>query len=205
MKTFHPGLFDPSSLIFYSQVSNSLSQISTEFFSDTLDLSLLKQRLGFNSNWFNSYTETDDISQPVEDWIRSGGFHEEQIGYDSRDGEWKTFPLWKRDQPELASTMRQFLPSTIEILEAIPNLYFASIFKQPPNSKVARHKHTLKHCIAHFLLNDLEDGYASIEVNDKKQILKYKGDCVAFDYTYPHSSSNASNTDRVNLVIDIVL
>lgn len=196
------GFIDPNTLSFYSDIHSSIDEISSEFLNDSLELSLVKCQLGFENTWIKSCTESDEISQPVEEWIRSGGFHQEQIGYDSRDGEWKTFPLWKSDQPQLASTIKNFLPRTIQVLESVPDLYFASFFKQPPKANIKTHHHILEHYIAHFLLNDLVDGHALIQVNQSKRVLKNKGDCVVFDYTCPHSSMNLSNTDRINLVID---
>ncbi len=199
------GFLDPPALSFYPLVMDQIDDITNEFMHDSLDLSFLKIRVGYEKTWHQTITDVDDLSPPIENWIKEGGFHQQQIGYDSRDGKWQTFPLFKADEPELSETISAFLPKTIALLRVIPGLHFAAFFKQPPMAAVKPHAHTLNHAICHFLLTDLERGRAWIQVNGRKQYLKNKGDCIAFNYMHTHSSCNESESDRINLVLDVVL
>ena len=196
---------EPESLSFYSSVINKIETISNEFMNDSFELSLLKIRVGYERTWHNTITEVDDLPPPIERWIIEGGFHEQQIGYDSRDGEWNTFPLYKKDDPQLSEAISKFMPKTITLLKQIPNLHFAAIFKQPPLASVKPHAHSIKHHICHFLLADLVSGSAWIQVNEVRKHLKKKGDCIVFDYSQIHSSSNESDSDRINLVLDVIV
>tara|TARA_B100000497_G_C7634492_1_gene381368 strand:+ start:297 stop:914 length:618 start_codon:yes stop_codon:yes gene_type:complete len=204
MVLYQVGFINPKALDFYDLIMDNLDIIFDEFMHDTLKLSMLKNRLGYQVTWLTAVAETDELSTPIENWIKEGGFHQDQIGYDSRDGEWQTFPLWKANEPDLSEAINQFLPKTIQILKLIPGLHFAAFFKQSPQSAVKPHKHKLKHHIVHFLLNDLDNGRAWIDVNGQKKFLRRKGDCIGFDYTYMHSSRNESASDRINLVLDII-
>lgn len=205
MKIDQLGFIDPEQLEFYDLVAANLDVFINELMNDSLDLYLAKNRVGFQKTWLNMVTENDDLSLPVEKWIREGGFHQDQIGYDSRNGQWQTFPLWKANDPTLGDAIKQFLPQTLNILSQIPQLHFAAFFKQPPQAAIRPHCHKIEHHILHFLLNDLEDGYAWIQVNDHKRKLQKKGDCIGFDYTYTHCSCNESSSDRINLVLDVKL
>lgn len=198
------GFINPKVLDFYDLIIDNLDLFAGEFMHDSFDLSLLKNRLGYQTTWLQAIAETYELSPPIENWIKEGGFHQDQIGYDSRDGEWLTFPLWKANEPDLSEDISQFLPKTIQILKLIPGLHFAAFFKQSPQSTVKPHKHLLRHQIVHFLLNDLENGQAWIDVNGQKKFLRKKGDCIGFDYTYMHSSCNESASDRINLVLDFI-
>ena len=73
--------------------------------------------MGYEKTWHQTITDVDDLSPPIEKWIKEGGFHQQQIGYDSRDGQWQTFSLFKADEPELSETISAFLPKTIELFE----------------------------------------------------------------------------------------
>ena len=198
------GFINPKSLPLYDLIKENIDLIADEFLNDSLNLLLLKNRLGYQRTWLQNVAETDELSPPIENWIKEGGFHQDQIGYDSRDGEWQTFPLWKANEHNVSDAINQYLPNTIQILKQIPGLYFAAFFKQSSQSAVKPHKHLIKHHIVHFLLNDLDSGKAWIEVNGYKKFLSKKGDCIGFDYTYMHSSRNESTSDRINVVLDII-
>ena len=197
------GFIDCSKIEFVGMIRENIDDIRKEINNNSPENMMVKSYLGFESSWTAKVAGDIDISKVVEDWIAEGGFHEKQIGYDSRDGEWKTLPLWKSNDNYISKITEKYYPKTYELLKKIPNLHFAAIFKQPPGCKIKKHRHSIPHMIFHFLLNDLKDGDAEIKVDNQRKFLKFKGDCIAFDYTHNHSSQNNSKVDRINLVLDI--
>ena len=199
------GWTDPCSWDFVDQVQSQLSMVRCELLAMTQAHQMTAQSLGYGPrNWFSRELNLPEISNCVENWIRDGGFHSEQIGYDSRkSGEWQTFPLFKADMPHTESIASRCLPQTLHMLSHIPNLQFAAIFKQPPDAEIAVHSHIHNRRIFHFLLISLQGGEAWIQVGNQRRQLSQQGDCLAFDVRTPHSSGNNSQTDRVNLVLDI--
>ena len=204
---FHSsGWIDPSTLKFVDDLRLHLPIINKE-------MSLMLQKhyfdahcLGFGPrNWLAQEFDIREMSSCVENWIREGGFHSDQIGYDSRKyGEWRTLPLFKSDIPETQLLMQRYLPQTLNLLARIPNLWFSAFFNQPAGAEIAEHRHVPNRRIFHLLMNPLQDGHAWIQVSGEKRTIENSGDCLAFDVRYPHSSGNASSSDRVNLVLEIL-
>ena len=202
----YEGWIDPYEWDFVQDIKAEIPGIRKELETMTREQQKITHQLGFGpQNWLSKELNLRTISKPVENWIREGGFHSDQIGYDSRkNGEWQTLPIFKVDEKENQSlNLRDTMPITSNIISKIPNLWFAAFFKQPPGAEIALHKHTPNRKIFHFLLNSLEKGNAWIQVGDIKRYLKNEGDCLAFDVRTMHKSGNNSKTERINLVLDM--
>lgn len=202
------GWIDPYKWEFVKGIKVEIPRIRKELETMTREQNMIVHKLGFGpQNWLSKELNLRTISKPVENWIKEGGFHSDQVGYDSRkNGEWQTLPIFKADeQDKQCLELRDNMPITAHIISKIPNLWFAAFFKQPPGAEIAFHKHTPNRRIFHFLLNSLEEGNAWIQVGDTKRYLRNEGDCVAFDVRTVHRSGNNSKSERVNLVLDMEL
>ena len=69
------------------------------------------------------------------------------------------------------------------------------------HSRIKTHWHLPKNLIFHLTLFDT-DGISTITCNEATRNCARRGDCLIFDYTYPHSASNQSLKDRINLMVD---
>jgi len=167
---------------------------------------LLVDKLGFGrESWLLRELGNREMSAVVEEWILRGGFHYDQIGYDSRKGgEWKTLPIFMSDRPQTVSLAKRYFPILYSIISCIPNLTFVGLFRQSSQGEIAVHSHVNNCRIFHFLLNDLHDGHCWIEVDSQRKIMSSVGQCLAFDVRSPHSSGNNSESDRTNLVIEVM-
>ena len=205
--SFGRGWVDPYSWDFVDEVQSQLSIVRKELLAMTQSHQMTAQTLGYGPrNWISKELNLPEISNCVENWIREGGFHSEQIGYDSRkSGEWQTLPLFKADLPQAEALASRYLPNTLKMLNHIPNLQFSAIFKQPPDAEIAVHRHSQNRRIFHFLLHSLEGGQAWIQVGNERRQMSQQGDCLAFDVRTPHGSGNNSTTDRINLVLDLAM
>ena len=79
-----------------------------------------------------------------------------------------------RPQVRLNNLTKKLFPNICIVLDKIPNLNFAAIFKQPSGATIRPHKHMPKNLICHFLLNDLKHGkgiFTYHHISDKLQLL----------------------------------
>jgi len=152
----------------------------------------------------NSVFNPSDMSLDyyTDHWVADNGFHEKQIGYDIRDGEYATLAIYKKDYPLKQFDSNQLFPKTLELLSSVPGLYYSGFFKMYAGTHLNSHTHTRKHLIFHLLLNDLENGECVIKCGEETRKMKCKGDTLLFDYSYDHESDNNSDTDRLHFIID---
>lgn len=141
------------------------------------------------------------IDYITEQWVIEGGFHSEQIGYDSRGGMWTSLPIYYKNELAYNSKRKKMFPKTYSLLEEVPHLNFASFFRTKSGCHIKSHKHILKNLIFHVLLQDVGEG-CSFLCNGKTRHMSDRGDYVIFDYSYDHSSMNNSPNDRTNFAID---
>lgn len=142
-----------------------------------------------------------DLNSHTEHWIRENGLESSQTGYDSRNGSWGSFPLYKKGFPIKWYNVNETFPKTINSVLAIPGLNFSAFFKIAPGSGTKEHAHQNSNLIFHLCLTDVK-GKSVINCNGEEKILSKKGDWCIFDYSLPHSSLNSGNNSRINLVID---
>tara|TARA_B100001964_G_scaffold89485_3_gene100553 strand:- start:2247 stop:2894 length:648 start_codon:yes stop_codon:yes gene_type:complete len=197
------GFLVTNSWTSFEDIKKNLSTIKAEFYTPSEIVEEVKIRWGFNKVWYREHIGASEIPFPVEEWIKEGGFHQEQIGYDSRGGEWNTFPLYKNGDENLNRLIKDIFPKTYSVLKDVPGINFAAFFKQTPGSYVKRHKHTPKNAICHFLMEDLKKGAAWFKVGEGYKYMEKMGDAIGFDYRIEHSTGNNSENERVNLVVDI--
>ena len=191
---------------FVKDIQDDILAIKGEIMSLMKHQPLLVNKLGFGQDsWIMRELSPREMSVVVEEWIIRGGFHYNQIGYDSRmKGEWKTLPIFMSDRPETISLSKRYFPYLYSIISKIPNVSFVGLFKQSSHGQIATHSHINDCRIFHFLLNDLHNGHCWIEVNSERRMMQNIGDCLAFDVRFPHSSGNCSQLDRTNLVIEVM-
>ena len=187
----------------YEFIKSELENIKSEFFTSKVNIEELKIHVGYKKVWYSEVVGATEMANAVEKWIINGGFHKDQIGYDSRGGEWNTFPLYKKDDEELNNLTKILFPNINKVLDKIPNLNFAAIFKQPSGATIRPHKHVPKNLICHFLLNNLKQGNAWFKVGNNYKHMKNMGDAIGFDYRIEHSTGNESRDDRINFVVDV--
>jgi hypothetical protein len=142
-----------------------------------------------------------EIHSHVDYWIKEGGFAEEQIGYDARDGSWSSFPVYKKGFPIKWYKAEETFPLLSSMLQDVPGLNFSALFRIAPQSGSKEHTHQQKNLIFHLCLCAPE-GESVILCDGEKKVLSRRGDHVLFDYSRPHSSFNYGTKDRINLVID---
>ena len=191
---------------FVKDVQEDILKIKNEINTLLQNHPLLVHKLGFGrDSWIMRELGKREMSAVVEEWIIRGGFHYDQIGYDSRKlGEWKTLPIFMSDRPQTISVAKSYFPFLYSIITKIPNVSFVGIFKQSCHGEITVHSHINDCRIFHFLLNDLHNGHCWIEVDRERRIMNEIGDCLAFDVRSPHSSGNSSQFDRTNLVIEVI-
>lgn len=146
-------------------------------------------------------TPLSETTSHVDYWIREGGFHPDQIGYEARNGEWVAFALYKVGFPIKWMDVEKLFPFTYQQIIKVPNANFAAFFRIAPNSGSNEHQHNKANLIFHLCLFDL-DADSVMRCDGEEKILRKKGDWCIFDYSKPHSSFNYSSGDRINLVID---
>ena len=141
------------------------------------------------------------IHEVFQDWVFEGGFHREQIGYDSRGGRFATLPVFKVNKPEYNEKMRRAFPFLYSFIDQIPNVNFVSFLNLHSGARIDSHKHVKKNLICHVLLESVGDG-CTISCNGQTQPVSEAGDYVIFDYSYDHQTYNYTDKNRVNLAID---
>ena len=191
---------------FVKEIQEDILKIKSEVSKLLQNHPLLVDKLGFGGDsWLMRELGQREMSAVVEEWILRGGFHYDQIGYDSRKlGEWKTFPIFLSNRPQTISLAKIYFPFLYSIISSIPNVTFVSLFRQSSHGEIAVHSHMNDCRIFHFLLNDLHNGHCWIEVDSERRFMQQIGDCLAFDVRSPHSSGNSSQCDRTNLVIEVM-
>lgn len=142
-----------------------------------------------------------EIHSHTDYWIKEGGFAAEQIGYDSRNGTFGTFPLFKKGFPIKWYNLHETFPLISNAILSVPNVNFATFTRIAPNSGVDKHTHLQSNLIFHLCLTDV-DGTSILNCNGEERVISKKGDYVLFDYSMPHSSFNYGKADRINLAID---
>jgi hypothetical protein len=181
---------------FLVNIKNNLNVIINEFNHQYKSTPLLDE--------FTNYPPDKPLNErtkQIENWVFQNGFHPNQTGYDSRNGEWTAFPLLKKDESIDWYDAKVSFPQTLELVKNIPSLNLAAYFRLAPNAGTKEHKHTQKNLIFHICLSDLE-GESNISCDGKTITLKKKGDYCLFDYSKVHSSFNYDIKERINLAID---
>ena len=135
-------------------------------------------------------------------WVKDNGFHEEQLGYDIRNGQYSTLAIYKKDFQIKSFDSTKLFSKTLELIKDLPGVHYSGFFKMNPNTKLGSHKHNRKHLIFHLLLEDLKDGDCVLTCGGKSFSVKYRGDSLLFDYSYEHGSVNNSSTERLHFIVD---
>lgn len=144
----------------------------------------------------------DSLDYYTDYWVKDNGFHEEQIGYDIREGKYSTLAIYKKDFPIKLFDSSRLFSRTLELIKDIPGVYYVGFFKMFPNTQLGEHTHDRKHLIFHLLLNDLKNGECVLTCGGETRVVKSKGDCLLFDYSYNHGSMNNSDNERLHFIID---
>ena len=197
--------FELDDFPFLKKILDSREFIRSELF-DSMEAgkqaSPMAHALGF---WADGETDQDLLAPPspiVDEWVRKGGFHPDQIGYDSRGGRWATLPLLSSDKPELHGVSKKYFPLTTSLVADIPSLNFCSFFRLAPGAEVLEHKHRDRNLIFHLVLDDLDGDDCMICCAGQARRTSRRGDWALFDYSQPHSSFNRTTRSRVNIIVD---
>jgi hypothetical protein len=175
-------------------LKNNIAVISDEF----------STAVGQNREVYSLLNPIDDLLEHhTKAWTKDNGFHQNQIGYDIRSGSYSTLSIFKEGMKIEDFNAVDLFPKTLGLLSAIDGVCYSSFFKLYAHAQLTPHAHSRKHAIFHLLLDDLEDGECVVTVGGEKRSMKYKGDCVLFDYSQEHGSLNTSNTDRINFIVDL--
>lgn len=153
----------------------------------------------FMANFFSP--TLPDLNSHTQHWIRENALESEQIGYDTRDGSWASFPLYKKGFPIKWYDAESSFPKTLKSILSVPEVNFSAFFRITPGSGTKEHAHKESNLIFHLCLSDVE-GESIINCNGVEKSLSRKGDHCLFDYSLPHSSTNKGKKDRINLIID---
>jgi len=143
----------------------------------------------------------NERTRHVEYWVRDNGFHPDQVGYDSRDGEWMALTIFKNGFPIKWYNVEEKFPTAYRQVMKVPQVNFSAFFRLAGEAGTKEHTHTNRNLIFHLCLFDL-NGESVMNCDGDQRILKKKGDWCIFDYSKPHSSFNYSKDDRVNLIVD---
>lgn len=143
-----------------------------------------------------------DLENYTDYWVKDNGFHEEQMGYDIRKGEYTTMAVFKKNYTIKHFDVNELFPKTMNLLRSIDNIHYSAFFKMYPKTKLDAHTHNRSHLIFHLLLNDLENGDFYLRCGNESKTLKNKGDYMIFDYSNEHESANNSDSERLHFIID---
>lgn len=186
--------YDVEKFPFLSRFIDNYLDIKNELFHSLSDVQARK---------LIEETDTPDFLETYTSfWVKENGFNEDQIGYDIRQGEYHTLPIFKKDYPVVSFDVNTYFPKTMEMLNHVPNLYFSAFFKMSGKSTLKPHTHNRRHLIFHLLMNDLEEGICEVTVDGNTTVLKQEGDHLLFDYSYEHSTVNHAVNPRYNFVVD---
>lgn len=107
------------------------------------------------------------------------------------------------DIEELAKSLPERFPKTIELLKGIKSINFAAFSRLSPNSSLAPHKHNNPYClIFHMGLIIPLGNTCGLKVGEETHLWTKPGDAVIFDDTFEHSAWNNSDEERIVLYVD---
>ncbi len=185
--------YDPSKLDFLRLLTENVDVISEEFI-------WAKDKIAELKKFMND--ENPELFSHVDHWTIETGIHSDILGYDSRNGAWGAFPLFKVGFPIKWYDVEDYFPKTLALIENVPDVFFSSLVRLGPQSGTKKHRHSIPHLVFHLSLLDHDNGGSYITCGEEKIDFSKKGDFCLFDYRVEHSSFNHSDVDRVNLVVD---
>jgi hypothetical protein len=177
---------------FLESIRSRVDEIAVEFNEAKKELPQLSEFMLSRKPELYSHTDY---------WTKETGITEDKIGYDARNGTWGAFPIFKEGFPIKWYSVNDFFPTTIKLIESVPDVYFSSFMRLSPGSKAAPHQHQLSHLIFHLALFDNKIG-SSLTCGDSTIHFRNKGDYAIFDYRNIHSSENYGLEERIHLTID---
>ncbi|MBA3981362.1 MAG: hypothetical protein C0462_12255 [Alcanivorax sp.] len=139
---------------------------------------------------------------PSNQWAWDNGINRETVGYDLRDGGFSMLALYKRSEAGEVRNLEDAFPETLRLVSAIDNLHYVALTALLPGAHIRPHAHVRSHLVYHLLLNDLHGGTCEMRCAADARILRRAGDCVLFDYSHTHESTNRAASTRFNLMID---
>lgn len=160
------------------------------------------QKFPFVNRW-KFFNGSQGIHEIFDLWVKEGGFHSKDIGYDLRENSaaYASLPIYKKYHIPYNNAMKNIFPKTYRLLQEVPCINFASFLQLQSCSHIKSHSHILENLIFHVTLWDVGEG-CSITCNGETRPMSFRGDYVIFDYSYEHSSINNSFKNRLNLAID---
>lgn len=140
------------------------------------------------------------MDYPSNQWTWDNAINTAAVGYDLREGGYTMFSIHKTGHEIDIAT--KFFPKTLALLKSVPSIEYACFSALSPKAHLGLHTHNRQHYIFHLLLNKLIGGSCQIICNKHCEEMKFKGDSVLFDYSFPHESISYAENIRFNLMVD---